>query len=217
MAGVTGLEPATSGVTGRRSNQLSYTPNRRCASALRRRERSDRAPRPSPSSEPERFYDKGVDSFPRIPRKAAPAHHSRSKGKLSPLSGAPTSSGQKRKPRPKIPNGGDSAWPVRDGGRKPASPIATTPARRKWCSTAPAHRGRHIFARGHAASGVQPAATAARTAHRRAESTPGKARIANQNQQWLFRPPPFPCGGQDCRCLKTLVGGDGLEPPTLSV
>ncbi len=27
MAGVTGLEPATSGVTGRRSNQLSYTPN----------------------------------------------------------------------------------------------------------------------------------------------------------------------------------------------
>ena len=27
VAGVTGLEPATSGVTGRRSNQLSYTPN----------------------------------------------------------------------------------------------------------------------------------------------------------------------------------------------
>ena len=27
MAGVTGLEPATSGVTGQRSNQLSYTPN----------------------------------------------------------------------------------------------------------------------------------------------------------------------------------------------
>ena len=27
MAGVTGLEPATSCVTGRRSNQLSYTPN----------------------------------------------------------------------------------------------------------------------------------------------------------------------------------------------
>ena len=26
MAGVTGLEPATSGVTGRHSNQLSYTP-----------------------------------------------------------------------------------------------------------------------------------------------------------------------------------------------
>ena len=28
MAGVTGLEPAASGVTGRRSNQLSYTPDR---------------------------------------------------------------------------------------------------------------------------------------------------------------------------------------------
>ena len=26
VAGVTGLEPAASGVTGRRSNQLSYTP-----------------------------------------------------------------------------------------------------------------------------------------------------------------------------------------------
>ncbi|SCM74819.1 hypothetical protein KL86PLE_130365 [uncultured Pleomorphomonas sp.] len=26
VAGVTGLEPATSGVTGRHSNQLSYTP-----------------------------------------------------------------------------------------------------------------------------------------------------------------------------------------------
>ncbi len=26
MAGVTGLEPATSGLTGQRSNQLSYTP-----------------------------------------------------------------------------------------------------------------------------------------------------------------------------------------------
>ena len=27
LAGVTGLEPATSSVTGKRSNQLSYTPN----------------------------------------------------------------------------------------------------------------------------------------------------------------------------------------------
>ena len=34
MAGVTGLEPAASGVTGRRSNQLSYTP---AAIAPRRR------------------------------------------------------------------------------------------------------------------------------------------------------------------------------------
>ena len=29
VAGVTGLEPAASGVTGRRSNQLSYTPKKR--------------------------------------------------------------------------------------------------------------------------------------------------------------------------------------------
>ena len=29
VAGVTGLEPATSGVTGRHSNQLSYTPGAR--------------------------------------------------------------------------------------------------------------------------------------------------------------------------------------------
>ena len=28
VAGVTGLEPAASGVTGRRSNQLSYTPGK---------------------------------------------------------------------------------------------------------------------------------------------------------------------------------------------
>ena len=28
VAGVTGLEPATSGVTGQRSNQLSYTPTK---------------------------------------------------------------------------------------------------------------------------------------------------------------------------------------------
>jgi hypothetical protein len=34
MAGVTGLEPAASGVTGRRSNRLSYTP---FATALRRK------------------------------------------------------------------------------------------------------------------------------------------------------------------------------------
>jgi hypothetical protein len=37
MAGVTGLEPATSGVTGQHSNQLSYTPSNRAR--LRQRDR----------------------------------------------------------------------------------------------------------------------------------------------------------------------------------
>jgi hypothetical protein len=32
MAGTTGLEPATSAVTGQRSNQLSYVPKVRCGS-----------------------------------------------------------------------------------------------------------------------------------------------------------------------------------------
>ncbi len=32
MAGTTGLEPATSAVTGQRSNQLSYVPRRICCS-----------------------------------------------------------------------------------------------------------------------------------------------------------------------------------------
>ena len=36
MAGVTGLEPAASGVTGRRSNQLSYTPYRAVVHGRRR-------------------------------------------------------------------------------------------------------------------------------------------------------------------------------------
>ena len=36
MAGATGLEPATSGVTGRRSNQLSYAPAARLRAALLR-------------------------------------------------------------------------------------------------------------------------------------------------------------------------------------
>ena len=35
VAGVTGLEPAASGVTGRRSNQLSYTPGRPSQSGRR--------------------------------------------------------------------------------------------------------------------------------------------------------------------------------------
>ena|GEM_PF-2868104 len=34
VAGVTGLEPAASGVTGRRSNQLSYTPSEEAAKAV---------------------------------------------------------------------------------------------------------------------------------------------------------------------------------------
>ena len=37
MAGVTGLEPAASGVTGRHSNQLSYTPKPRIAGLLHTR------------------------------------------------------------------------------------------------------------------------------------------------------------------------------------
>ena len=36
MAGVTGLEPAASGVTGRRSNRLSYTPLRAATRSQRR-------------------------------------------------------------------------------------------------------------------------------------------------------------------------------------
>ena len=35
MAGVTGLEPAASGVTGRRSNQLSYTPLKQALAVVR--------------------------------------------------------------------------------------------------------------------------------------------------------------------------------------
>ncbi len=35
MAGSTGLEPAASGVTGRRSNQLNYDPNRTYAEILK--------------------------------------------------------------------------------------------------------------------------------------------------------------------------------------
>ncbi len=35
VARVTGLEPATSGVTGRRSNQLSYTPAKQISSVIR--------------------------------------------------------------------------------------------------------------------------------------------------------------------------------------
>ena len=46
MAGVTGLEPAASGVTGRRSNQLSYTPttarDRTCQRPLPKRSRRSR-------------------------------------------------------------------------------------------------------------------------------------------------------------------------------
>ena len=46
LAGATGLEPATSGVTGRRSNQLSYAPN---ASAAGVKEPTPRVKRPNAS------------------------------------------------------------------------------------------------------------------------------------------------------------------------
>ncbi len=48
MAGETGLEPATSAVTGRRSNQLSYSPGKALSYQVLRRERSNTI-RPSPS------------------------------------------------------------------------------------------------------------------------------------------------------------------------
>jgi hypothetical protein len=41
-AGLTGLEPATSGVTDRHSNQLSYSPSRRCRRFLPSTERATR-------------------------------------------------------------------------------------------------------------------------------------------------------------------------------
>ena len=39
MAGATGLEPATYGVTGRHSNQLSYAPAKGCTRASREKSR----------------------------------------------------------------------------------------------------------------------------------------------------------------------------------
>jgi hypothetical protein len=43
LAGSTGLEPAASGVTGQRSNQLNYDPERTCVSTVRSAERGLRA------------------------------------------------------------------------------------------------------------------------------------------------------------------------------
>ena len=45
MAGTTGLEPATSAVTGQRSNQLSYVPKTFATSWLNQRETSERMSR----------------------------------------------------------------------------------------------------------------------------------------------------------------------------
>ena len=62
MARVTGLEPATSGVTGRHSNQLSYTRTFPCRSTLAdRRERSFReAPLPCQAHKLPFFKEKPI-------------------------------------------------------------------------------------------------------------------------------------------------------------
>ncbi len=57
MAGVTGLEPATSGVTGRRSNQLSYTPEAAASRGRRVEWPVDTAPHLSSQARAIRFHD----------------------------------------------------------------------------------------------------------------------------------------------------------------
>ena len=85
LAGATGLEPATSGVTGRRSNQLSYAPS------ARDRDGHPYLPRPEVSSREHLIRESrfaigdGTETDPQVRGSADQIHRSGSPG-VSPLS-----------------------------------------------------------------------------------------------------------------------------------
>ena len=66
VAGVTGLEPAASGVTGRRSNQLSYTPKLLDCERFTLRLCPCQARRNGNSCPTERFKSNLVDPVPPV-------------------------------------------------------------------------------------------------------------------------------------------------------